>query len=219
VKTITKITGLLLLFTTLSFAQKFDINKLRVNGTFGLTWAKAKKDFNVEEDKSIRPNFALGANYPITFYGKDKNNGVRVGLVLGQDWAEFGSFFYGNFSEIKVSIPNAKVRVFPILNFDSKESILNYFYLDYGRGFSTFEETIFNADFNKPYDDVIKTSRNMSYFGGGVQFNGGFSANNSEKHWKFIFGADYGRYTWKNAGGTTSAIRTFNTTIGLGYHF
>ena len=227
-------------FVLLIFAFVFQnataqIDKLAVKLNTGMSFSKPGDDLGQVAGKGNQLQLfaSLETSYHQNF-SKNTKFGVKGAAVIGQDWANFISGAAG--TELKVSVPNARLRIYP-LSYDAHiddalnqllpdglplliqipvwagiYTSVNSLHFDYGVGFGRILESDYSG--NGFQDQTV--SRTMKYFGWG--FQPVIYQSESEK-WIFNAVFDFGKYSWENANGGTSSFKSNHLGWGVQYNF
>lgn len=223
---------LLILTGTIAIAQDKNIS-LKFN--FGSSFSKPQDDIGAVATKgrALQPSVSGEAGYFVGFSGKTYF-GIKVAGVAGYDMANFLS--NDRITELKVSIPNLKARIYPFSvggHFDEAlekllptglpflieipvwigiYACLNSLHFDYGVGFGKILETDY-ADTG--FQDVT-VNRTMKYVGWGVQPQ---IYQSESGQWTMNAFFDFGKYSWTNANKGTSSFKSNQLGFGVQYNF
>lgn len=207
---------------------------LAIKFNTGMSFSAPKQDLgsNYTKGKDLQPFGSLETSYHLN-YSKKTKFGVKGAVVAGQDWANF--LANDRISQIDASVPNLRLRLYPLsYSGDFFEgfgkitpdvwpfmleipayiviySALNSLHFDYGIGAGKFTESSFLDDENFVESSV---NRNLNYMGWGIQ---PMIYQSESKKWIFNAVFDFGKYTWKNSGGGTSAFS--NNHLGFGVQY
>ncbi len=168
-------------------------------------------------------------------FSKNTDFGVRGAVVLSRD---FANFLKGDrLTELKTSVTSVKARIYPLSyggeNLEGLEkmlpdglpfllsvpvwigvySIFNSLHFDYGVGAGKILETAYIDDYNFQDQTVTRT---MRYKGWGLQPII-YQSESETWTWNAVF--DFGKYSWKNAGGGTSSFKSNQVGFGVQYRF
>jgi hypothetical protein len=228
------------LFSILIFAFAFQnataqLDKLAVKFNTGMSFSKPGDDLGEVAGKgnALQLFASLEGSYHVN-YTKNTKFGFKGAAVIGQDWANF--LAADRSTELKVSVPNARLRIYP-LSYDGHiddalnkilpeglpflieipvwigiYSSINSLHFDYGVGFGRILETDYSGTGFQ--DETVH--RTMKYFGWG--FQPVLFQTESEK-WIVNGVFDFGKYSWKNAGGGTSSFKSNHIGWGVQYNF
>lgn len=168
-------------------------------------------------------------------FSKNTKFGIRGGVVLGKDYANF--LANDRSTELKVAVTSYKARVYPFsYSGDLEEglekvlpgnlpllveipvyigiySCFNSLHFDYGTASGTILETAYVEEVNFQ-DDTVK--RTMKYVGWGFQPQ---IFQSESKKWTANAVFDFGKYSWTNANGGTSSFKSNHVGFGLQYNF
>lgn len=228
--------SLLILMLFLAFTFQNTSAQFAVKFNSGMSFSKPGDDLGEAAVKGKAMQlFAEGELSYHQNFSKNTKFGVRGAVVLGQDYANFLS--KDRLVEMKTSVTSYKARIYPISfsgrNEDGLEkalpninnafieyitwigvySVFNSLHFDYGSSSATILET--------PYVDTYifpdrTTKRTMKYVGWGVQPI--IFQSDSDK-WTCYAVFDFGKYSWKNAGGGMSSFKSNHVGFGVQYIF
>jgi hypothetical protein len=228
------------LFSILILAFAFQnataqLDKLAIKFNTGMSFSKPGDDLGevAVKGKAMQLFTSLEGSYHVN-YTQNTQFGFKGAVVLGQDWANF--LAADRSTELKVSVPNARLRVYPLAYHGNVEeafekiapeglpflieipvwigiySSINSLHFDYGIGSGKILETDYiGIGFQ---DETVK--RTMKYFGWGLQPV--IYQSESEK-WSCNAVFDFGKYSWTNANGGTSSFKSNHVGFGVQYHF
>ena len=220
----------------LAFTFQNTLAQFAVKFNSGMSFSKPGDDLGAAAVKGKALQlFAEGELSYHQNFSKNTKFGVRGAVVLGQDYAKFLS--NDRITELKVSTTSYKARIYPISysgrNEDGLEKALpeglpflleipvwigvystfNSLHFDYGSGSATILETAFIEEANFQ-DETVK--RTMKYVGWGVQ---PIIFQSDSNKWTCNALFDFGKYSWKNAGGGTSSFKSNHVGFGVQYIF
>jgi len=228
-----------LLFTIVLFGLMSIVNaqdkNLSIKFNFGTSFSKPGGDLGkvAAKGKSLQPSVSAEAGYHLNF-SKKSIFGIKVAGVAGYDMANFLS--NDRITEIKVSAPNLKARIYPFSvggHFDEAlekllpmglpllvgipvwigiYSCINSLHFDYGVGLGKILET----DYAETGFQDATVNRTMKYVGWGVQPQ---IYQSESGHWTMNAVFDFGKYSWTNAGGGTSSFKSNQVGFGFQYNF
>lgn len=212
------------------------LDKLAVKFNTGMSFSKPGDDLGevADKGKAMQLFLSLEASYHVN-YKKNTKFGFKGAAVLGQDWANF--LASDRSTELKVSVPNARLRFYPV-SYDGHiedgleqllpgnlpliveipvyigiYSIFNSLHFDYGVGFGKITETAYIDEVNFQ-DETVK--RTMKYFGWGFQ---PVVYQTDDDKWTCNAVFDFGKYSWENANGGTSSFKSNHVGFGVQYNF
>ncbi len=212
------------------------LDKLAVKFNTGMSFSKPGDDLGevADKGKAMQLFLSLEGSYHVN-YKKNTKFGFKGAAVLGQDWANF--LASDRSTELKVSVPNARLRFYP-LSYDGHiedgleqllpgdlpliveipvyigiYSIFNSLHFDYGVGFGKITETAYIDEVNFQ-DETVK--RTMKYFGWGFQ---PVIYQTDDYKWTCNGVFDFGKYSWENANGGTSSFKSNHVGFGVQYNF
>lgn len=216
---------------TLAYGQDKNIS-IKVN--IGTSFSKPKDDLGkaAVSGKEMQPLLNGEVSY---FLGLSQKNhfGVKLAGVSGFDMANFISSDY--LTEIKATIPNFKARVYPFAasgDFDETlekvlpeklpflieipvwigiAASLNSLHFDYGVGFGKLLET----DYAETGFQDVTVNRTMKYVGWGLQPQ---IYHSESGKWTVNAVFDFGKFSWTNASGGTSSIKSDQVGFGVQYN-
>lgn len=202
---------------------------------FGMSFSKPGGDLGevATKGKALQLFTSAEVGYHLRF-SKDTHFGIKVAGVAGTDYANF--LANDRSTEIKVSAPNFRARIYPFANNGDLEEELekvlptglpflveipvwigiytcfNSLHFDYGVGFAKILETDY-ADTGFQDETVNRT---MKYFGWGFQPQ--IFQSESQK-WVVNAVFDFGKYSWTNASKGTSSFKSNHVGFGVQYNF
>lgn len=168
-------------------------------------------------------------------FSKNTKFGIRGGVVLGQDYANF--LANDRSTELKVAVTSYKARIYPFAYSGDLEegleqvlpgklpfmieipvyigiySCFNSLHFDYGTASGKILETAYIDEVNFQ-DQTVK--RTMKYIGWGFQPQ---IFQSESKKWNANAVFDFGKYSWTNANGGTSSFKSNHVGFGLQYNF
>ena len=229
------------LFSILILAFAFQnasaqLDKLAIKFNTGMSFSKPGDDLGevADKGKAMQLFLSLEGSYHVN-YKKNTKFGFKGALVLGQDWANF--LAADRSTELKVSVPNARLRLYP-LSYDGHiedgleqllpgnlpmiveipvyigiYSVFNSLHFDYGVGAGKILETAYIDEINFQ-DQTVK--RTMKYFGWGFQ---PVIYQTDDDKWIVNGVFDFGKYSWENANGGTSSFKSNHVGFGAQYNF
>jgi len=223
-----------LLVFTVFMANAQDKN-LSVKFNTGMSFSKPGGDLGevATKGKALQIFSSAEVGYHISF-SQNTNFGIRVAGVAGTDYANFLS--NDRLTEIKVSAPNLRARIYPFANNglleDELEKALpeglpflieipvwigiytcfNSLHFDYGVGFGKILET----DYAETGFQDQTVNRTMKYFGWGFQPQI-FQSESGKWTVNAVF--DFGKYSWTNASQGTSSFKSNHVGFGVQYNF
>ena len=229
------------LFSILILAFAFQnataqLDKLAVKFNTGMSFSKPGDDLGevADKGKAMQLFASLEGSYHVNFT-KNTKFGFKGAAVIGRDWANF--LAADRSTELKVAVTSTKLRVYP-LSYDGNiedgleqllpgnlpmileipvyigiYSVFNSLHFDYGVGAGKILETAYIDEINFQDQTVHRT---MKYFGWG--FQPVLFQSESEK-WIVNGVFDFGKYSWKNAGGGTSSFKSNHIGWGVQYNF
>ena len=232
-----KLTLLSILILAFAFQNaSAQLDKLAIKFNTGMSFSKPGDDLGevADKGKAMQLFASLEGSYHVNFT-KNTKFGFKGAAVVGQDWANF--LAADRSTELKVGVTSAKLRVYP-LSYDGHiedgleqllpgdlplmvqipvyigiYSVFNSLHFDYGVGAGKILETAYVDEVNFQ-DATVK--RTMKYFGWGFQPQ--IFQSDSEK-WSCNAVFDFGKYSWKNAGGGTSSFKSNHVGFGVQYNF
>jgi len=210
-------------------------SNLSAKFNFGTSFSKPGGDLGkvASKGKAMQLFTSTEVGYHLSF-SKETHFGIKVAGVAGTDFANF--LANDRSTEIKVSTPNFRARIYPFANNGNLEDELektlpkglpflveipvwiaiytcfNSLHFDYGVGFGKILETDY-ADTGFQDETVNRT---MSYFGWGFQPQ--IFQSESEK-WTCNAVFDFGKYSWTNASKGTSSFKSNHVGFGVQYNF
>lgn len=217
-------------------AAGYSQNKnLSVKFNTGMSFSKPGGDLGevATKGKAMQLFATAEAGYHLSF-SKNTRFGVKIAGVAGIDYANFLS--NDRLTELKVSAPNFRARIYPFANNGNLEDELektlpsglpflieipvwigiytcfNSLHFDYGAGFGKILETDY-ADVGFQDQTVNRT---MKFFGWGVQPQ--IFQSESQK-WTVNAVFDFGKYSWTNANQGTSSFKSNHVGFGVQYNF
>jgi hypothetical protein len=207
---------------------------LSLKFNFGSSFSSPRADLAIATRKGKEMQlFATAELAQHISYSKKTGMGIKLAAVAGYDYANFLN--QNGLTELKVNIPNLRLRVYPLsysgttdqalekMRFDKLPfgidyaamllvfSSLNSLHFDYGVGFGDILETAYVDGVNFPDQTTKRTMRNFSW---------GFQPNlYQSESGNFLVNAifDFGKYSWKNGNNGTSAIKSNH--LGFGFQF
>lgn len=223
-----------LLVYIVSLANAQDKN-LSIKFNLGSSFSKPGGDLGAvaTKGKAMQLFTSAEVGYHISF-SKDTRFGIKVAGVAGTDYANF--LANDRSTELKVSAPNFRARIYPFANNGSMEdelgkvlpsglpflieipvwigiySCFNSLHFDYGVGFGKILETDY-ADTSFQDQTVNRT---MSYLGWGFQPRI-FQSESGKWTVNAVF--DFGKYLWTNASKGTSSFKSNHVGFGVQYNF
>lgn len=223
-----------LLVGIVSMAKAQD-KKLSLKFNLGSSFSKPGSDLGnvATKGKAMQLFTSAEVAYHLSF-SKDTHFGIKVAGVAGTDYANF--LANDRSTELKVSTPNFRARVYPFANNgpleEELEKILpkglpflveipvwigiytcfNSLHFDYGVGFGKILETDY-ADTGFQDETVNRT---MRYFGWGFQPQI-FQSESGKWTVNGVF--DFGKYSWANASKGTSSFKSNHVGFGVQYNF
>jgi len=228
-----KVLLILILSLTVTFAFSQDKN-IGIKLNFGTSFSKPKDDLGkaAVSGKEMQPMLNGEVSYFLELSQKT-HFGVKLAGASGFDMANFISNDY--LTEIKATVPNFKVRVYPFAAsgdfYEALEKVLpeklpflieipvwigivaslNSLHFDYGVGLGRLLET----DYAETGFQDVTVNRTMKYAGWGLQPQ----IHHSESG-KWIINAvfDFGKFSWTNANGGTSSFKCNQVGFGVQYN-
>lgn len=212
------------------------LDKLAVKFNTGMSFSKPGDDLGevADKGKAMQLFLSLEGSYHVN-YKKNTKFGFKGAAVFGQDWANF--LASDRSTELKVSVPNARLRFYPV-SYDGHiedgleqllpgdlplivqipvyigiYSVFNSLHFDYGVGFGKITETAYIDEVNFQ-DETVK--RTMKYFGWGFQ---PIIYQTDDDKWTCNAVFDFGKYSWENANGGTSSFKSNHIGFGVQYNF
>lgn len=228
--------SLLILMLFLAFMFQNTSAQFAVKFNSGMSFSKPGDDLGEAAVKGKAMQlFAEGELSYHQNFSKNTKFGIRGAVVLGQDYANFLS--NDRLVEMKTSVTSYKARIYPISfsgrNEDGLEKALpninNAFieYITWIGVYSVFNSLHFDLGSSSatiieaPYVDTYifpdrTTKRTMKYVGWGVQ---PIIFQSDSNKWTCNAVFDFGKYSWKNAGGGTSSFKSNHVGFGVQYIF
>jgi hypothetical protein len=229
-----KLTLLSVLF--LGFLSQNSQAQVAVKLNTGMSFSKPGGDLgNVATKGKAMQLFAEGELSYHQNFSKNTKFGIRGGVVLGQDYANFLAI--DRSTELKVSVTSYKARIYPFAYSGDLEegleqvlpgklpfmieipvyigiySCFNSLHFDYGTASGKILETAYIDEVNFQ-DQTVK--RTMKYVGWGFQPQ---IFQSESKKWNANAVFDFGKYSWTNANGGTSSFKSNHVGFGLQYNF
>lgn len=210
--------------------------KLSTKFNFGMSFSSPSDELGTEAVKGdqLQATLSLELAYHINVLNRSKY-GIKIGAVVGQDWANFLS--NNRVSEFNINVPSIKARLYPLSYQGNAEdafeeiaplglpfliempiwigiySCINSLHFDYGFGHGLFLETSFLDDEN--FIDK-SLNRKMTYTGWGIQPQL-YHSESGKWTWNGVF--DFGKYSWINANGNISSFKSNIVGFGVQYNF
>jgi hypothetical protein len=201
----------------------------------GMSFSKPGGDLGevATKGKAMQLFSSAEIGYHLSFSEKS-HFGIKVAGVAGTDYANF--LANDRSTELKVSAPNLRARIYPLANNgpleEELEKILpkglpflveipvwiaiytcfNSLHFDYGVGFGKILET----DYSDTGFQDETVNRTMRYFGWGFQPQ--IFQSESQK-WTVNAVFDFGKYSWTNANKGTSSFKSNHVGFGVQYNF
>lgn len=223
-----------LLFSIISIANA-QARKLSSKFNFGTSFSSPGGDLGevATKGKAMQLFTSAEVGYHLRFL-KDTHFGIKVAGVAGTDYSNF--LANDRSTEIKVSVPNFRARIYPFANNGSMDdelekvlprglpflveipvwvaiySCFNSLHFDYGVGFGRILETDY-ADTGFQNQTVNRT---MTYFGWGLQPQV-FQSESGKWTANAVF--DFGKFSWTNASKGTSSFRSNHVGFGIQHNF
>lgn len=229
-----KLTLLSILF--LGFMFQNSQAQVAVKFNTGMSFSKPGGDLgNVATKGKAMQLFAEGEVSYHQNFSKNTKFGIRGGVVIGQDYANF--LANDRTTELKVAVTSYKARIYPFsYSGDLEEgleevlpgklpfmieipvyigiySAFNSLHFDCGTASGTLLETAYIDEINFQ-DQTVK--RTMKYVGWGFQPQ---IFQSESKKWNANAVFDFGKYSWTNANGGTSSFKSNHVGFGLQYNF
>lgn len=223
------------LLSLIVMMAKAQDKNLSLKFNLGSSFSKPGGDLGnvATKGKAMQLFTSAEVGYHLSFSEKT-HFGIKVAGVAGTDYANF--LANDRSTEIKVSTPNFRARIYPIANNglleEELEKILpkglpflveipvwigiytcfNSLHFDYGVGFGKILETDY-ADTG--FQDAT-VNRTMRYFGWGFQPQI-FQSESGKWTVNGVF--DFGKYSWTNASKGTSSFKSNHVGFGVQYNF
>ena len=201
----------------------------------GLSFSKPGGDLGevATKGKAMQLFSSAEVGYHLSFSGKS-HFGIKVAGIAGTDYANF--LANDRSTELKVSVPNLRARIYPFANNGPLEEELekglpeglpflveipvwvaiytcfNSLHFDYGVGFGKILETDYAGTGFQ--DETV--NRTMKYAGWGFQPQ--IFQSESQK-WTVNAVFDFGKYSWTNAAKGTSSFKSNHVGFGVQYNF